>query len=330
MPYISETYFSDVYVMPDRHMYVHDRKSKYGLTELDVEDWEEFQHVIVNGFKKRSSYSIMYSGSLYRVERVETITGYMYAARRMPRTTPDFFQLGFPKEMAHHVLSLSTASGLLLWSGPTGMGKTTSISSLLRKYLEKEGGFAYTIEDPPELPLDGLYKSVSGSDNEGIGLCKQTEPIDEDWGGALKQALRSRPKYILVGEIRTPETASQVLRAAISGHLVLSTIHGNSVDDALKSLVKYAISSGLDEQLAADLLSRGVLGVIHQRLLGTEKLFPEIRFAFANPDPNIADPLRAQLREKDMYISTIIEMQMIRIMQNKPLFDRIDSVAKKQ
>lgn len=328
MTYISEIYFSDVYVMPDRHMYVHDRVSRYGLAELEVEDWEEFQHTLFSGFKGKSSYSIIYSGSFYRVERVETINGVLYTARRMPKTVPDIRQLGFQKEMVNHMLSLSKASGLLLWAGATGSGKTTSISALLRYYLESEGGFAYTIEDPPELPLDGLYKSTKSTGAGGIGICKQTEPIDENWGMALKQALRSRPKYILVGEIRTPETASQVLRASISGHLVLSTIHGNSVDDAIKSLIKYAIAAGLDEQLAADLLSRGVLGVISQRLMGVDKFFPEVRFAFANPDINVADPLRAQLREKDIYISTLIEMQMIRMLQNKPLFERPETTRK--
>lgn len=69
-----------------------------------------------------------------------------------------------------------------------------------------EGGFAYTIEDPTEMPLDGVYRSVRG----GLGLCKQTQPVNGNWGASLKSALRSKPRYILVGEIRTPDTASEV------------------------------------------------------------------------------------------------------------------------
>lgn len=140
-------------------------------------------------------------------------------------------------------MNLSDAAGLILWSGPTGAGKTTAVSSLMKEYLITEGGFAYTIEDPAEMPLDGSYNALNGS----LGLCKQTQPIEGNWGACLKSALRSKPRFILVGEIRTPETASEVLRACTSGHLVLSTIHANNVTDAINSVIKYASSSGMTE-----------------------------------------------------------------------------------
>ena len=84
--------------------------------------------------------------------------------------------------------------------------------------------------------LDGEYKALNGS----LGLCKQTQPQNDDWGASLRSALRSRPRYIMVGEIRTPEAASECLRAATSGHLVLSTIHAATGTDAIQSIVKYA------------------------------------------------------------------------------------------
>ena len=235
----------------------------------------------------------------------------------MPRKVPDFSRLGFPDPVANHLFSLVNCGGLVLWSGATGMGKTTSISCLLRRYLETKGGFAYTIEDPPEMPLDGVYQAKNG----GLGLCKQTETIaDADWGEALRSALRSRPRYILVGEIRTPETASQVLRAASSGHLVLSTIHANSVEDALNSVIKYAIAAGLNETLAADLLSRGVLAVLHQKLQGANSLRPEISFVFANPDPQQADQVRVIVRSGQIVLGTVMEAQTAKIFQGKSLF----------
>ena len=165
------------------------------------------------------SYSILYDGIFYRVERTIAIYGVQYCARKMPEKVPPLMALNFPRELSQHLLTLSDKSGLILWSGPTGAGKTTSISSLLKEYMTLEGGFAYTIEDPTEMPLDGVYKSMKS----GLGLCKQTQPINGDWGGALKSALRSKPKYILVGEIRTPETATIFIGCNINCNSFIKT-----------------------------------------------------------------------------------------------------------
>ncbi len=316
MAKIEDQLFSDIYFTPENIAYVHDGETRYGLKELYADDLPEFRKALDEGYNGRSSYSLSFGNTMYRVERVATLTGIHYSARRMPRKTPDVARLGLPENLTNHLISLNRESGLLLWGGPTGAGKTTSVSCLLRKYLEREGGFAYTIEDPPELPLDGIYSSKRG----GLGLCKQTEPINNDWGESLKSVLRCRPRYILVGEIRTPECASQILRAATSGHLVLSTIHANSVEDALNSVIKYATAGGLNEELAADLLGRGILGVIHQKLQGIKTMFPELRFVFANPDPTSADQLRVAIRDRQLSLGTLMEAQSARMFQGKPLF----------
>ncbi|MCQ2966177.1 MAG: GspE family protein [Alphaproteobacteria bacterium] len=316
MAKIDEQLFSDIYYTPEGVIYVHDGETRFGLKPLEVEDANEFHQALENAFNGRSSYSMSYGTTMYRVERISTLTGIHYSARRMPRKTPDVVRLGLPEPITNHLISLNRESGLILWAGPTGAGKTTSISCLMRKFLEREGGFAYTIEDPPEMPLDGVYQSKRG----GLGLCKQTEPYNNDWGESLKSALRSRPRYILVGEIRTADCASQILRAATSGHLVLSTIHANSVEDALNSLIKYASGSDLSEELAADLLGRGILGVVHQKLQGIKSMFPEIHFAFANPDPMAADQLRVSIRDRNMALGTLMESQSARLYQGKPLF----------
>lgn len=316
MAKIEDQLFSDIYFTPENIAYVHDGETRYGLKELYADDLPEFRKALDEGYNGRSSYSLSFGNTMYRVERVATLTGIHYSARRMPRKTPDVARLGLPENLTNHLISLNRESGLLLWGGPTGAGKTTSISCLLRKYLEREGGFAYTIEDPPELPLDGIYPSKRG----GLGLCKQTEPINNDWGESLKSVLRCRPRYILVGEIRTPECASQILRAATSGHLVLSTIHANSVEDALNSVIKYATAGGLNEELAADLLGRGILGVVHQKLQGIKTMFPELRFVFATPDPTSADQLRVAIRDRQLSLGTLMEAQSARMFQGKPLF----------
>ena len=316
---IDDVWFSDLYFTPEKIAYVHDKKSQFGLKVFEAEDLMDFHKILEEGYQGSTSYSVRYGSSLYRIERVKTVSGVHYTARRMPKDVPNVYQLGMPEILVKYLTSLNNATGLILVCGPTGMGKTTTGTALLKYFLETEGGFAYTVEDPPEMPLDGVYHSKHGS----LGLCKQTEVVNNNWELGLRSALRSRPRYILVGEIRTGETASELLRAATSGHLVISTIHANNLEDGLNSVIKYAGASGMNEGLAADLLARGILGVIHQRLVGTSKMTPVLRYCFANPDPMEADQMRMVIRDGKINLSTLIEAQMAKMIQGKPLFVKV-------
>lgn len=320
MSNISDIYFSDIYIRPDRKTYIADKRTANGLVEIELDDLQSFYDALNKGFDgSNSSYSIEYGNSFYRVERSEGVYGIQFCARKMPAKVQPFSTLGFPDELNKFLYSLSNHSGLILWSGPTGQGKTTAISSLLKEYLSTEGGFAYTIEDPTEHPLDGVYHSLRG----GLGVCTQTQPKNDDWGSCLKSALRSKPRYILVGEIRTPDTASEVLRAATSGHLVLSTIHANNITDAINSVVKYASSSSMSESLAYDLFSRGMLGVLYQTLSGVTSKKPNVSYLFANPNNNKGDQVRGIIKTGKLSLATAIETQMTRLSRGMNIFPDI-------
>jgi len=320
MARINDTFYSDIYIMPDKTVFVPDGRSENGLKKFEAEDFDEFYEFITSNFKGKSSYSVIYEGFFFRVERTVSMFGEMYCMRKMPRKVPDLTSLGYPPALVNFLTTLGNASGLILLGGATGSGKTTTISSLMREFLIRNGGFAYTIEDPFEMPLDGEYNALNGS----LGVCKQTQPINDDWGASLRSALRSRPRYILVGEIRTPEAASECLRAATSGHLVLSTIHANNVTDALDALVKHASAGEMSEELAFDLLSRGILGVIHQTLIGSGRKRPVVQYLFANPITTQGDQTRNIIKTGKLNLATTIEMQMTRIAQGRPLFDFVE------
>lgn len=323
MTKLNDIPFSDIYITPDKTVYIPDIQTHNALKVVEPEDFADFLKVVEEKWdNQNTSYSICFNDRLYRVERSETIYGVQYCARKMPARIPPFSSLGFSTELTRHLLSLSTSSGLILCSGPTGQGKTTTVSSLMKEFLATDGGFAYTIEDPTEMPLDGVYKAASG----GLGLCKQTVPKNDDWGSALKSALRTKPRFILVGEIRTPETASEVLRAATSGHLVLSTIHANNVTDAINSVVKYAASSAMSEDLAYDLFSRGFLGVMHQQLVGLGIKKPLVTHLFANPDTMKGDQVRGIIKTGKLNLGTAIETQMTRMARGMNIFPDIGSV----
>lgn len=316
MGLINEVKFSDLYITPDKTCYIWSGKTDCGLMTITFDDFPEFLAGLETEYDgKNCSYLLNYKGRNYRVERTVALQGPQYCARKMPTTVPDLKDLGIDAGVYKHLVSLSGAYGLILLAGATGSGKSTTVSALLKEYLSLKGGYAFTIEDPIEMPLDGEYHSQDGE----LGLCKQTVPPEGKWEEGLKSALRSKPRYILLGEIRTPEVASEALRAATSGHLVLSTIHANNVSDAVNSLVKYAASSGISEEMAYDLVANGFLACIHQILEGVPKRAKQT-YLFANPNTQKSCQVSGILRSGKLNLGTVLEQQKIKLQRGLPLF----------
>ena len=118
--------------------------------------------------------------------------------------------------------------GIILISGPTGSGKTTTLYATL-KILNKERTNVLTIEDPIEYTLEGINQVQL---KENIGLT---------FASALRSFLRQDPDVIMLGEIRDGETAQMAIRAALTGHLVLSTIHTNSAWGTISRLIDMGV-----------------------------------------------------------------------------------------
>ncbi len=313
---INEVKFSDVYVTPDKKCYIWSGRTNCGLKIVTFDDVNEFLVELEKAYDGQNrSYLLNYKGRNYRVERTIALEGINYCARKMPTTVPNLKDLGLPYRVYEHLISLAGCSGLILLAGATGSGKSTTIAALLKEYLQKKGGYAFTIEDPIEMPLDGVYVTPEAE----LGLCKQTTPPDGKWEEGIKSALRSKPRYIYLGEIRSPDVASEALRAATSGHLVLSTIHANNVSDAVNALVKYAASSGISEEMAYELVANGFLACIHQILEGAPKR-AKVTYLFANPDVNAACQVRGMLRSGKLNMGTILEQQRVKIERGLDLF----------
>ena len=317
MATVNDTDFSDIYIIPDGTAYIWGQKTQSGLVPTHPDDYEEFYQALKDTYDgSNPSFLLRYKGRNYRVERTVTIDGEQFCARKMPHSIPDINKLGIDERLLRYLISLSNASGLLLVAGTTGSGKTTTLSSLLREWLVREGGYAFTLEDPVEMPLDGTYETIHGE----LGICKQMTPPGGSWQNGLKSMLRSKPRYVYLGEIRDPDVASEALRAAISGHLVLSSIHAATVTDAVHSVVKYAAASGISEEMSYDLVGNGILGVLHQTLVGVPKR-PKIEYVFANPDTSAGDQVRGIIKSGKLNLATTIETQRVRLTRGIPLFD---------
>lgn len=315
---VSDAEFSDIYITPEKKCYVWSGNSNIGLKVADYIDLTEFMNEVISKYDgKESSYSFKYKDRRFRVERTIALEGEQYCVRKMPSTIPNLEQLELPSGVYNQLLKYSNRTGLILLTGATGSGKSTTISSLIKKYLTTEGGYAFTIEDPIEMPLDGVYKTI----HNDFGLCKQTTPPNGEWAEGIKSALRSKPHYIYVGEIRSPEAAVELLRAATSGHLVFSTIHGNNVTDAINSLSKYAASSGITPDMAYELIANGFLGCIHQELVGVPRRI-RVEALFANPNLTAGCQVRGMIRSGKLNLGTIIEQQRVLMQKRLPLFER--------
>lgn len=153
-----------------------------------------------------------------RVSIVPTLHGEKAVLRLLSRdaTNISIEGLGFSEEqLTTYLQGAKKPHGIILISGPTGSGKTTTLYATL-KVLNSESRNILTIEDPIEYTLEGINQVQL---NERVGL---------DFGRALRTFLRQDPDVIMLGEIRDPETARMAVRAALTGHLVLSTVHTNS------------------------------------------------------------------------------------------------------
>ncbi|MGE4357637.1 MAG: type II secretion system ATPase GspE [Candidatus Omnitrophota bacterium] len=184
-----------------------------------------------------------------RVATLPTLHGEKVVMRIIDtsRVYVNLSQLGFqPETMAKYERLISRPHGIILVTGPTGCGKTSTLYASLNKINSIEKNIV-TIEDPIEFPLAGVNQVQI---NPKAGLT---------FASGLRAFLRQDPNVIMVGEIRDRETAEIAVHAALTGHLVFSTLHTNDAPGALTRL--------LDMGVEPFLVSSSVIGVLAQRLV---------------------------------------------------------------
>lgn len=199
----------------------------------------------------RITISTEYEDFDIRVSVLPTLYGEKIVLRILSKDTShiELESVGFSeKELKIYLESIKKPNGIVLISGPTGSGKTTTLYATLKK-LNNADTNILTVEDPIEYTLEGINQVQL---KENIGL---------DFAATLRTFLRQDPDVIMVGEIRDVNTANMAIRAALTGHLVLSTIHTNSAWATISRLIDmgippFLIASTLNVSIAQRLIRK--------------------------------------------------------------------------
>jgi type II secretory ATPase GspE/PulE/Tfp pilus assembly ATPase PilB-like protein len=186
-----------------------------------------------------------------RVSTFPTIHGEKAAVRIFEASAGalDLEQLGLGPELLRDLVGLlQQRSGAILLTGPSGSGKTTTIYACLRHLARTSAGSRHivSIEDPVEQIVEGVSQA-------------QARPGTEfDFARGLRSLLRQDPEVIMIGEVRDAETAGIAIEAALTGHLVISTLHAGSACGVVSRLLEMGIEPYL--------ITSGLIGIVNQRL----------------------------------------------------------------
>ncbi|NOX96986.1 MAG: Flp pilus assembly complex ATPase component, partial [Nitrospirae bacterium] len=204
-----------------------------------------------------------------RVSTLPTLHGESVVLRILDKSSLllDLSDLGFlPEDKAQFEHLLSLPNGIILVTGPTGSGKTTTLYACLNKINQPDKKLI-SVEEPVEYQLSGINQTQVKTE---IGLT---------FARVLREILRQAPDIIMVGEIRDRETAEIAIRAALTGHMVLSTLHTNDAPSAMTRLIDMGIKPFL--------ASSSIQGIMAQRLVRV--ICPACKESYQPPDDELIE-----------------------------------------
>lgn len=198
-------------------------------------------------------FAIQYQGQRFRANGYKMLQGYAMVLRVIITDVPHIDHLGLPPAV-HDVLTKK--SGLVLVTGQTGSGKSTSLAAMVDKINRERNENIITVEDPVEF-VHHSKKSIITQREVGRDTVS--------FGSAIKGALRQDPDIILMGELRDYETVSMAMTAAETGHLVFGTLHTNGAPETINRIID--VFPAEEQSQARSQLSQSLRLVVTQQLL---------------------------------------------------------------
>ena len=208
----------------------------------------------IDGAMGSADYTAAINGTRFRINLAHAQGELFAALRPLPDCPPDLLEIGISKRIAAVLAALT--EGLVLVSGPTGSGKTTTIAGIIEAINLSRPAKVITIEDPIEF----LF-----TQNQAEIIQREVGRDLPSYAEGLRQALRQNPDVIVVGEIRDADSVLAALQAAETGHLVIGSVHASSVVETVRRLILLA-----PERAAAEVryvFARTMRLLINQRLL---------------------------------------------------------------
>ena len=210
------------------------QRDAYALGDVDFSfSWRETARIRGSAFRQRGTAAL--------------------ALRLMPYRIPSFDELGLPEPVRRFA---ALTPGLVLVTGPTGSGKSTTLASIVDRINTERAVHVLTIEDP----IEYVHRHKRAAVNQ-----RQVGEDTDSFASALRSALREDPDVLLVGEMRDLDSIRFALTLAETGHLVLATLHTNNTAQAVDRLVD--VFPGDQQPQIRLQLSAALTGIVHQRLL---------------------------------------------------------------
>ncbi|MBT4922500.1 MAG: type IV pilus twitching motility protein PilT [Rickettsiales bacterium] len=254
---------SDIHVTPDYPIRVrlNGNLVPVGAFTLAANDIDSLLEVALSSenyarYKEDLEFDFAYNFGDYcrfRVNAFHNISGPCAVFRKIPAEIPNMKDINAPAKLLDFT---KLHQGLVLVTGPTGSGKSTTLAAMIQHINQNHQKHILTIEDPVEF----VYKSDKSLVNQ-----RQIDQSTKSFPNALRAALREDPDIILVGEMRDPETIQLALTAAETGHLVFSTLHTNNAYESINRILD--VFPDGSKGLATSLLSSGLSAVVSQKLV---------------------------------------------------------------
>ncbi len=255
---------------------------------LNSDDTKSLCYEIITDRQKKELSENLSIDLSFALDKTSRFRGNIYlqrgslaaAFRYIPVEIPSIESLKLPNTLKK---MMEVPNGLLLVTGPTGSGKTTTLASLLDYINETRQGHIITLEDPIE--FIHLHKKCVVNQRE-IG------PDAPSYSSAMRALLRQDPDYVLLGEMRDRESVQMALTIAETGHLLFSTLHTNSAVQTINRLIN--IFPAHEQNQVRNMLSLTLIGIVSQQLIHTEKGKLALAMEIMRCTPAIRNLIREQ------------------------------------